>query len=311
MLWLTFNIDSDICLHCNPVLSGKSNLELELLDFIKLNYNGKIYTNIKSIINKELEIYLPELGIAFEFNGLYWHSEKYKDKNYHIDKTNECSIINIQLIHVWEDDWTYRKDIVKSIILNKLNISDRIFARKCEVKMVGNLDVRNFLDENHIQGFVGSKIKIGLYYNEELVSLMTFGGLRKSLGQTNKDDVYELLRFCNKKELTVVGGASKLFKYFLNNFDVKEVISYSDSSRGVGNLYKQLGFEFSHQSVPNYYYIIDGVRKHRFNFRKDKLVKAGADINKTELQIMTEFGYNRIFDCGSKKWVYKTLNILV
>jgi hypothetical protein len=297
----------DICLHCNPVLSGKSNMELELLGFIKLNYKGEIKTNIKSIINKELDIYLPELGLAFEFNGLYWHSEEYKDKNYHISKTNECSVINIQLIHIWEDDWTYRKDIVKSIIINKLVKSERIFARKCKVKIVNNLEVRNFLDENHIQGFVGSRVKIGLYYNEELISLMTFGLLRKSLGQINKDGSYELIRFCNKKGYSVVGGASKLFKYFLNNFIVDEIISYSDSSRSNGNLYEKLGFEFSHQSAPNYYYIIDGVRKHRFNYRKDKLVKSGADINKTELQIMTDFGYIRIFDCGSKKWIYKNV----
>lgn len=300
-----FNINSDLCLYCNPVLSGKSNMELELLDFIKLNYKGDIKNNIKSIINKELDIFLPELNLAFEFNGLYWHSNKYKDKNYHISKTNECSNINIQLIHIWEDDWIYKKDIVKSMILNKLNISNRIFARKCEIKTVSNLEVRSFLNENHIQGFVGSRIKIGLFYNDELVSIMTFGSLRKSLGQNNKDGIYELLRFCNKSGLSVVGGASKLFMYFLNNFNVNEIISYSDSSRSNGNLYKKLGFEFSHQSVPNYYYIIDGIRKHRFNFRKDKLVKSGADINKTEIQIMTDFGYNRIFDCGSKKWIYK------
>lgn len=294
----------DICLHCNPILSGKSNMELELLNFIKLNYTGEILTNTKSIIDKEIDIYLPELGIAFEFNGLYWHSEKYKDKTYHLKKTNECSLTNIQLIHIWEDDWTYKKDIVQSIILNKLGQSNRIFARKCEIRIPDNKQVRDFLINNHIQGFVGSKVKIGLYFEGKLISLITFGNLRKSLGQKSSENSYELLRFCNKKNLSVIGGASKMLKYFLNNFKVNEIISYSDSSRSNGNLYDKLGFKFSHQSVPNYYYIIDGVRKHRFNFRKDKLVKAGADINKTELQIMTESGYYRIFDCGSKKWVY-------
>ena len=300
-----FNINSDLCLHCNPILSGKSNMELELLDFIKLNYKGEIITNTKSIINRELDIYLPELGIAFEFNGLYWHSELYKNKMYHLNKTKNCLDKGIQLIHVWEDDWNYKQDIVKSIIINKLMKSNKIFARKCEIKIPDNKEVRQFLNENHIQGFVGSSVKIGLYYKEELFSLMTFGGLRKSLGQNSKEGSYELLRFCNKLGYSVVGGASKILNYFLNNFLVNDIISYSDNSRGIGNLYEKLGFEFSHQSIPNYYYIIDGVRKHRFNFRKDKLVKAGADINKTELQIMTEFGYNRIFDCGSKKWIYK------
>ena len=134
---------------------------------------------------------------------------------------------------------------------------------------------------------------------------MTFGNLRKSLGQKSMDGSYELLRFCNKLGYSVVGGAGKLFKYFLKNYDIKEVISYSDNSRGVGNLYKQLGFELISETVPNYYWIIDGIRKHRFNFRKDKLIKEGNDPNKTEVQIMNDKGYNRIFDCGSKKWIFE------
>jgi hypothetical protein len=137
---------------------------------------------------------------------------------------------------------------------------------------------------------------------------MTFGSLRKSLGQKSINNVYELLRFCNKKNTSVVGGASRLFKYFLSKNEVDSVVSYSDSSRGFGNLYKELGFKFIHDSVPNYYYIIEGVRKHRFNFRKDKLVKEGSDPNKTEIEIMSDRGIYRIFDCGSKKWVFENLS---
>src|ERR1035437_4639614 len=298
------NIKSDICLICNPILSGKSNMELELLDFIKENYTGEILTNIKSVIKGELDIYLPDLNLAFEFNGLYWHSEIHKDRLYHYKKTKDCSDIGTQLVHIWEDDWLYKINVVKSILLNKLGKSERIFARKTEIKEISdNKLIREFLLKNHIQGFVGSKVKIGLYYNNELVSIMTFGNLRKSLGQVSKEGSYELLRFCNKLNTSVVGGASKLFKYLIKNYNPKKIISYSDSSRSVGGLYKKLGFEFSHQSDPNYYYIINGIRNHRFNFRKDKLIKEGHDPSKTEIEIMTESGYYRIFDCGSKKWI--------
>jgi hypothetical protein len=252
----------------------------------------------------EIDVYIPELKLGFEFNGLYWHSEIYKEKNYHLDKTKLCNDQGISLFHIWEDDWLYKQDIVKSMILNKLGKTlNKIFARKCIIKIVDdNKLVKDFLETNHIQGFVGSKIKIGLFYNDELVSLMTFGNLRKSLGQKSQEGSYELLRFCNKLNTTVVGGASKLFKYFLNNYDVKQVTSYSDLSRSNGNMYKQLGFTLQHNSDPNYYYIIDGIRKHRFNFRKDKLVKEGADPLKTEIQIMNEKGFYRIFDCGMQKW---------
>ena len=283
--------------------------ESSLYEFIRQNYKGDIKLSDRTILNgKELDIYIPDLNLSFEFNGLYWHSELYKDKKYHIDKTNGCLKNGINLIHIWEDDWDNKNDIAKSIILNKLGNSERIFARRCYIKTVNSEDSRLFLNSNHIQGFVGSKIRLGLYYNDELVSLMTFGSLRKSLGQKSINNVYELLRFCNKKNTSVVGGASRLFKYFLSKNEVDSVVSYSDSSRGFGNLYKELGFKFIHDSVPNYYYIIEGVRKHRFNFRKDKLVKEGSDPNKTEIEIMSDRGIYRIFDCGSKKWVFENLS---
>ena len=131
---------------------------------------------------------------------------------------------------------------------------------------------------------------------------MTFGKLRKSLGSKSIDGSWEMVRFSNKIGYTIIGGASKLFKYFVKKYKPSSVISYSDSSRGNGNLYNKLGFKFVHDTDVNYYWIIDGIRKHRFSYRKDVLVKMGHDKNKTEVEIMWSLGYRRIFDCGSKKW---------
>ena len=299
------NSEEDICLNCNPKLSGTSKMELELFEFISTNYGGIIQKSDKTILkNREVDIFLPELNLAFEFNGLYWHSEVHKDSKYHINKTNDCLNEGIKLLHIWEDDWLFKKDIIKSIILNKLGIIEKIWARKCEIRNVSNKEVRTFLNENHIQGFVGSSVKLGLYYKDELVSLMTFGALRKSLGTKSNLNSWELLRFCNKIGFSVVGGASKLFKYFLSNNEVDTIVSYSDNGRGVGELYTKLGFEFIHDTGPNYYYIVGGKREHRFNFRKDILVKKGFDSNKTEREIMNELGYLRVFDSGSKKWIF-------
>lgn len=305
--YLTFRINNNKnpCLICNPVLHGKSGLELEVLDFVKNNYDKEVLSNKKTIISKELDIYLPNDNLAFEFNGLYWHSEEYKDNNFHKNKTDECKSIGINLMHIWEDDWLYKQDIVKSIIINKLGKSNRIYARKCEIREItDNNIIKDFLNENHLQGFVGSKIKLGLFYENKLVSLMTFGELRKSLGQNRKEGTFELLRFCNILNTTIIGGASKLFKYFLNKYDPNQVISYSDNSRSVGGLYVNLGFQYEHDTKPTYYYIIDDIRRHRFNYRKDILIKGGADPNKTEVEIMHERGIYRIFDCGAKKWIY-------
>jgi len=109
--------------------------------------------------------------------------------------------------------------------------------------------------------------------------------------KSTKQNEYELLRFCNKLNSNIIGGASKLFEYFIKMYNPDEITTYADRSFSQGNLYKQLGFEFISKTEPNYYYIIDGIRKHRFNFRKDKLVREGHDKNKTEHEIMLEKKY--------------------
>ncbi|MFW6226311.1 MAG: DUF7487 domain-containing protein [bacterium] len=290
-----------------PTLHKPSKLENDLLLFIKENYNSTILTNKNNIIpGYEIDVYLPDLKLAFEFNGLYWHSEIYKDYKYHYNKSELCSEKGIQLIHIWEDDWEYKKTIVKSMILNKLNkTKNRIFARKCKIKEISdNKLIRNFLNENHIQGFVGSSVKIGLFYESKLVSLMTFGKKRKHLNSSSSNNQYEMLRFCNKLNTNVIGGASKLFKYFIRNYNPTEVVSYADRSYSNGNLYKQLGFTLTHISRPNYYYIISRKRKYRFGFRKDTLVKQGFDPNKSEKEIMLERKIYRIYNSGNYVFKY-------
>jgi len=300
---------TEICTLCNPISKGTSGLEIQLLSFISNNYSGEIINNIRSLISPyEIDIYLPDLKLAFEFNGLYWHSEINKDKNYHYKKTKMCSDIDIQLIHIWEDDWVHKGDIIKSMILNKLNKSfNRIYARKCEVKEVtDNRLVREFLNNNHIQGFVGSNIKLGLYYEDELVSLMTFGKLRQSMGYSPNEVDFELIRFCNKLNTNVIGGASKLFKYFINQYKFRSIISYSDNSYSNGGLYETLGFNLKEGIMKlNYYWVIDDKRNHRYNFRKSNLLKMGYDPNKSEKEIMYEdVGGYRIWGSGNKKWEF-------
>jgi len=295
------------CTECNPPGSSKSGTEILLYNFIKENYNGLILKDKRTIIPpKEIDIYLPELKIGFEYNSLYYHCENFVDEYYHYNKTEIAEEMGINLVHIYEDDWLYKQDIVKSRILNIISkTSNKIFARKCEIREIENNQlVVDFLNINHIQGFVGSKFKIGLFYDNELVSLMTFGSLRVSMGQDSVDGSYEMLRFCNKLNTNVIGGASRLFKYFFDKYKPIEIISYADRSWSIGELYLKLGFKLIHKTKPNYYYIVDGIRRHRFNFRKDKLVKEGADPNKTEHEIMLERGLFRIYDSGSYKFQF-------
>ena len=291
-----------LCTICNTKFTSQAES-----NFLTLFNEDAVLHNRNIISPLELDIYMPDLKLAFEFNGLYWHSEVNKENNYHLNKTEKCEEQGIQLIHIYEDDWLYKQDIVKSIILNKLGKSDKIYARKTKIKEIDdNKLIKDFLNKNHIQGFIGSKIKMGLFYNDELVSLMTFGNRRVSMGKKlTKNGEYELLRFCNKLNTNVIGGASKLFKYFIDKYKPEEITTYADRSHSQGDLYKFLGFECVRETEPNYYYIIDGVRKHRFNFRKDKLIKEGFDPNKTEHEIMLERKIYRIYDSGSLKFIYK------
>lgn len=228
---------------------------------------------------------------------------KKKGKEHLLDKTQLAEIKGIRLIHVFEDEWLLKQDIVKSRLLNILGFSERsINARNTVIKEVDSSEAMKFLNENHIQGSLGSKIKIGLFYNNELVSLMTFGELRKNLGNNKKEGYYELLRFCNKLNTRVVGGASKLLKYFERNFEYRELVSYADRRWSEGNLYKVLGFELTSTTKPNYFYSKGTYRESRFKYRKDVLVHQGHDKDKTEKQIMEERGYFRIYDCGTHKF---------
>jgi hypothetical protein len=306
---LIYNVE--LCTICNPINSSISDKENKLLNFIKDNYNKEIVSNSKEIIKPyELDIYLPDLNIAFEFNGLYWHNELYKSNDYHNNKTNICLKKGIQLIHIYEDDWIYKQDIIKSMILNKLGkTTNKIYARKTKIKEINdNKIVRNFLDENHIQGIINSSIKIGLYYNNEIVSLMTFGKLRKPMNSKsiNKNE-YEMLRFCNKLNTNVIGGASKLFKYFIKNYNPSYITSYADRNYSNGNLYNQLGFKLDYITVPNYYYVIGQKKYYRFNFRKDILIKQGFDKNKSEHEIMLERKIYRIYNSGNLKFIYNKI----
>ena len=271
-----------ICIKCNPINRNISGKEIELMHFIRKNYDGIIIDNDRTIISPyEVDVYLPDLNLAFEFNGIYRHSELFRDKEYHSNKTKMSNNKNVQLIHIWEDDWIYRKDIVKSMIINKLhNTRNRIMSRKCEIREINDIDIsRDFLNSNHIQGFVGSTSKIGLFYNNELVSLMTF--------KISVDGVYELNRFCNKINTIVAGGASRLFNYFLKKFECKKIISFSNNSYSNGSLYTKLGFVENKKLKPDYSYIIGDCRIHKFNFRNSN--------NDNNI---------KIYDCGKIKFEY-------
>jgi hypothetical protein len=289
-----------ICTNCNKLNNSfRSSAEIEICNFLKSN--GILFTTSRrDIIKGELDIYLPEYRLAIEYNGLFWHNEIFKDSKYHISKYNKCKELGIRLIQIWEDQWKTDKNKVKSLIMSKLKIyKNKIWARNCKIDYVNYKEKDTFLNENHLQNSSKSSINIGLYYEDKLVSLMTFGKRR-----LNSKENFELIRYCCKNDIIVIGGASKLFNYFIKSNDFDSIVSYSDNSFSDGEIYKLLRFKEVNETV-NYYWTDNKKRYHRFIFNKKRLVKRGFDEKKTEYQIMKEIGYYKIFGAGIKTWVYE------
>jgi len=282
----------------------KSKGEIVLYEFIQSLTDKEITQNSRILDLKEIDVYIEDLAIGFEYNGLYWHSEgiRGKTKDYHLNKTNVANQKGIQLLHIFEHQWINKQDIIKDLIKKRLGIvTNKIYARKCTLVELSTKEAKDFINDNHLQGYSSSTLKYGLIYNNDLVSIMTFGKSRFS----NKHD-YELIRFCNKLGTSVIGGASKLLKYFERNFK-GTLVSYCDKSIFDGSLYESLGFYFTHESKPNYYYFKEGSLEvlNRQKFMKHKLKDKLEvyDSNLTEYENMLNNDYLRYWDCGNKVYI--------
>ena len=275
----------------------------ELLQFIKSVYSGKIIENTRKVISpKELDIYLPEKQLAFEFNGTYWHSEHVGlSKNYHQEKTKACHKAKIRLIHIFEHEWLFNRDKIKSLIRSALGIySIRLYARKCQIKPIGADTYRQFLLANHLQRAVNSSIRYGLFYQDELVSVIGFGKSRF------KKDEIELHRYCVKANYQIVGGFSKLIKYVCVNEHITKFVSYVDFSHFNGRGYKKAGFTLEYLTQPSYIYIKGSEIKSRMQCQKHKLsafLSAYYD-DLSESDNMRLNGWYKVYDCGNLKLKY-------
>lgn len=288
-----------ICRVCVP--TSKSQMEFELVSEISELYQGEIIHGfrLENTFNrssyKSVDIYFPKFKLAIELNGIYWHSG---EPQKHLEKLKKCEELGITLIQFTDIDWSTNKDLVISMISSRLGLSKRIYARKCETKEISPELYRNFCNDNHIKGYAPARIKLGMFYNDELVSVFSL-----SPSRFEKDEM-ECIRFCTKKFHTVVGGLGK----FLSKIDFP-FITYCDLHYGNGRSYQAVGMELIGSTIPNYFYWKSNSYKlePRSKYQKHKLKKVLPDIyddSKTEKQMMEEAGYLRYYDCGNKKFKY-------
>ena len=259
--------------------------------------------NSRTIIYpKEIDIFIPEKNLAIEFNGIYWHSTKKLDnaKDGHIIKTEMSIDSGINLIHIFESELFHKPEIVKSIIHNKLGLSNKIYARKTTVKEIKSTVAKTFFEENHLQGHAIAKHYIGLFLGNELVMCISIGKSR-----FGKECNLELVRMANKLYTTVVGGFSKLLKYVRKEITVEPILTYCDRKISNGKTYEKFG-RFIRKTEPGYsWHSFNGwfsryqTQKHKL----EKLIPKFYDANSTEKQMMERAGYYQLYDSGNLVYI--------
>ena len=286
-----------------------SKSEEEIVDWLK-SLNVEPHKDRRILNGKELDIYIPSKNLAIEYNGNLWHSEFFggKDKSYHLNKLEECNKKGVELIQIFEDEYMLHKDIVLSKIKHILRLnydSRKIQGRKCVIEIIDKSLGDDFLNKNHIQGTTNCSVMFGAFYCNELVAVMSF--LNENNGNWN------LVRYANKLDVRCQGVASKMFSCFVKRYNPKTVRSFADrrwTVDGLSNLYTNLGFKLAEALKPDYRYYNSSVdrykRFHKFGFKKEQLIsKYGFDQGMTELEMARELGYDRIWDCGLFKYVWR------
>jgi len=294
---------------CPKCVHHISKAESEIFDYITslIGKENVIQSERKLIPPKEIDIYVPSLKIGIEYNGLFWHSNI--EKSNHLKKLNACKEKGVKLIQIFEDEYVNSKDIVLNKIKHLVGVSEnlpKIMGRKCEIKEIDNGLAKSFLNKYHIQGYGPSTISIGAFFNDLLIAVMSF---KKETKESNR---WELVRFASDYNYICQGVGGKLFKYFVREYGPDVIKSFADRRWTINeesNVYTKLGFVFDGYTEPDYKYFSpsDGIkRQHKFGFRKKLLNhKYGLPLSMTESEMTKQLGYEKIYDCGLIRYIWK------
>lgn len=261
-----------------------SGMENEVRDYVRsLGFDG--YADTTVLGGKELDIYVPERDVAIEFDGGYWHSDEVNpNHDMQLSKTVACEAKGIRLIHIFEWEWLGRRRVCESMIRSALGMDNRVYARRCHVVEITPHDAMTFLDANHIQGAVGSTLRLGLELDGELMSLMTFGNPR-----FGSFDGAEMLRYCCRMGVEVVGGMSRLMSHAIRDYGVHDVMAYCNRSKFTGRSYERIGFAHVRDTSPSYVWVNGQEVLSRYSTQM-------TDEDAT----MRSRGFRRVYDCGTK-----------
>ena len=296
------------CRQCSDI--GPSLGQREVFNFLSEFTEARMDYRFDG--RKELDIYLPELNLGIEFNGLIWHSTKFSKSLHHMaEKLKLAEAKGIRVIHLYQDEWESSRPTVEKMLRQAVGVSPRVFARKTSCRGISSEEANTFLESNHLRGKVsGSFDSYGLFDEHgSLLAVMVFSRVTSNRGTVSEEHTKELRRY--SASCAVVGGPSKLLNHYLkDNPKVKEVVTYSENRAFTGNVYRKLGFNHVADVNPDYWYVSPASRKRhsKSKFRRSNLPTIlGEKFNPalSEVENCVRSGWYRLFDCGKKKWVFR------
>lgn len=283
-------------------LDGRSSsvAEQELARFVE-GLGVHIERNERNLIApKEVDIYVPSHKLAIEFNGLFWHSDQFLGSTYHYDKFKDCQQAGVTLLQIWEDDWWFRRPVVENMIKHRLGCSDRpkIAARSTTFDpIVPKSEGKKLLHANHIQGPAVGSVWCGLRNRSgDLVAVAVFQ-------RSNTVADWLLARFATDR--VVPGGFTKLLKGFRRNH-AGSIKTFADLTISTGDLYRMAGFSEDKLLPPDYRYVIENQRVHKFGLRKNRFKQ---DVNLvyqdglSERELAELNNIPRIYDAGKLRFI--------
>lgn len=291
--------------HLNKKYRSLAEMELHTI-FSEAHINNR--TALKN--GQEIDLYMSEQRIGIELNGGYWHSDIFKDKNYHQNKRLLAEKLGIHLINIYEYEWNnpeYKNKIInyiKSIISNNSKI---LYARNTHIKEIDNQSAKEFEERYHLQGGINSEINVGLHVDNKLIGLMSF-----SKSRFDKSYDYEITRLVFKDDIKIVGGSERLFSYFIDRYNPKNIVSYCSLDVFTGEVYSKLGMQLDSITEPGYVWWNCKLNSNssvlsRYKTTKSNLIKLGyGSLGDTEDEIMANLGYYKIYNCGNKKFIWNS-----
>lgn len=280
---------------CPSCTSNRSKAEKEIFEYIESLGENPLHTQ-KLLDGKHIDILIPRISLGIEYDGLYFHGHP---KEYHLQKTEKALELGMNLIHIFEDEWIYKKDIVKSRLLAILGKSEKVYARHTEIQQISFSDIREFFEKTHIQGGgTPSSFNYGLFKDGVLVAAMSFSKSRFD----SREQGFELIRFSSVG--TVVGGFSKLLKNFIKQENPCSIVTYADKRWSQGKVYEKNGFIRKEDTSVGYFWCKGQKRFNRLNFQKHKLKGLFKNFNPdlTEEENCVLNGYTKVYDCGQMKF---------